>query len=401
MKWHRAAALVSLLPLLVYWRNFQQLFFFHDDWELLNGYSTQTLPQWLAQPFLGEGILPLFKLFWITTVQWSGGGYIALIVLLWMTHFLIALLFGQILLRLGMPDGAAAFAVLMFGLSWTNIETLGWSMQWSAQLGLLFFFLAWQIVLNVLERPDERPVATGLYVLCVLASGLCSSRSITGGTVLAVFILLSGTSRGHLRLGALSLLPAIALTLAMWLFVPHPHAQWWSAASYATHYFLLNPLYLLISFPGRAVGTRALLLFGTAKAAVLAWAIFRANRKSVPLLTVLAFDLLNAVTLGYARSYIDVSTTISSRYQYISLLCFAPAAGVAFMSLRKEARVIVLAASLGLLGYPWRTHLPLWARLRGADIRMAIDQKADDERFDPSSLSAGRARELIRQYHLH
>src|SRR5512140_917156 len=142
MKWQRAAALVSLLPLLIFWRDFQQLFFFHDDWELLNGYSTQTLTQWLAQPFLAEGILPLFKLFWITAVQWLGGGYTAMIVLLWLTHCLISILFGRTLSRLGMPDVAAAFAVLLFALSWTNIETLVWSLQWSAQLGLLFFFLA-------------------------------------------------------------------------------------------------------------------------------------------------------------------------------------------------------------------------------------------------------------------
>ena len=37
MKWPRIAALVSLVPLLIFWKDFQQLFFFHDDWELLNG----------------------------------------------------------------------------------------------------------------------------------------------------------------------------------------------------------------------------------------------------------------------------------------------------------------------------------------------------------------------------
>jgi hypothetical protein len=34
---------------------------------------------------------------------------------------------------------AIAFALVAFGLSWTNLETLGWSMQWSSQLAIVFF----------------------------------------------------------------------------------------------------------------------------------------------------------------------------------------------------------------------------------------------------------------------
>src|SRR5258707_15694193 len=87
------AAMFSMLPLLVYWRDFQLLFFFHDDWELLEGFSTNTLANWLAQPFLGEGILPLFKALWIAAVKLLGGSYMAMILLLWLTHFIIALFF--------------------------------------------------------------------------------------------------------------------------------------------------------------------------------------------------------------------------------------------------------------------------------------------------------------------
>lgn len=395
------AALISLLPPLVYWTHLQKLFFFHDDWELLNGYSTQTLPQWLTQPFLGEGILPLFKFLWIVAVRSFGGSYMAMIALLWLTHLAIALLFGHILRRAGLPANGAAFAVLMFALPWTQMETLGWSMQWSAQLGLLFFFAAWSILLGILENPRTPPVATGIYALCILAGGLCSARSIIAGAILAVFVLLSGTSRKHQSLCAISLLPPAALIFAMWLYVPRQGASL-GAASYAAHYFFLNPLYLLISFPGRAVDTRALLLFGTAKVLFIAWALFTANRKSFAvLLTLLAFDALTAASLGYARSYTELATTVSSRYQYISLLCFAPFAGVAFMGLRRDAQVLSLLASICLFGYPWRTHVPLWAKQRGADIRFAIERKAGGGRFDPSSLTASQARELIRRYELH
>ena len=397
-----AAALFSMLPLLIYWREFQLLFFFHDDWELLDGYSTNTLPRWLAQVFLGEGILPLFKLLWISAIQSLGGSYLAMIVLLWLTHFLIALLFGRILYRLRLPAEAAGFSVLMFGLAWTNIETLVWSMQWSAQLGILFLLAAWHLLLCILEENGGEPIRTAGYALCLLASGLCSTRGIVFGAVPAAFILLRGTSRRNLRLCAISLMPSAVLAMAMWWFAPHHHADLGPAITYALHYLLLNPLYLLISFPGRAVDGRALLIFGTIKILTIAWAFHRASREAYPLLlTFLALDFATAAGLGYGRSYTGVANTISSRYQYISLLCFAPMAGWAFASLRKEARVMVLLLAIGLLGYPWRRHIQTWAVWRGAEIRGALRQNADGERFDPSSLTAGRARQLIRQFDLH
>ncbi len=396
------AALVSMLPLLVYWREFQLLFFFHDDWELLDGYSTNTLPHWLAQPFLGEGILPLFKLLWIAAVELLSGSYLAMIVLLWLTHLLIALWFGRILYRLSVPAEAIGFSVLMFGLAWTNLETLTWSMQWGAQLGILFLLAAWRLLPGILERNGGARMATAGYALCLLASGLCSTRGIVSGVVLAAFILFCGTNRRNLRLCAISLAPSAVLAMAMWLFAPHRHADLWPAVSYALHYLLLNPFYLLISIPRKVVDARALLIFGTCKVLVIAVAFRRSNRKSYPLLlTLLAFDFATAAALGYGRSYTGLATTVSSRYQYISLLCFAPMAGWAFASLRREAQVMVLLLSMGLLGYPWRRHIPTWAAWRGAEIRMALDRKADSERFDPSSLTAGRARQLIRQYRLH
>ena len=333
------AALFSMLPLLVYWRDFQLLFFFHDDWELLDGRATSTLPHWLAQPFLGEGILPLFKLLWIAAVELLNGSYMAMIVLLWLTHLLIALLFGRILHRLSVPAEAIGFGVLLFGLAWTNIETLGWSMQWSPQLAILFMLAAWHLLLGILERNGGARIATACYALCLLASSLCATRAIVSGVVLAIFILLSGTNRRYLGLCAISLVPSAVLAMAMWLFAPHPHAELLPAVSYALHYLLLNPFYLLISIPRKVVDGRALLIFGTCKVLVIAWAFRRSNRKSYPLLlTLLAFDFATAAGLGYARSYTGLPTTVSSRYQYISLLCFAPMAGWAFASLRRKRR---------------------------------------------------------------
>ena len=49
-----SAGLASLLPLIVFSHSFEQLYFFHDDWELLDGAARSNLWEWLFQPFLGE-----------------------------------------------------------------------------------------------------------------------------------------------------------------------------------------------------------------------------------------------------------------------------------------------------------------------------------------------------------
>lgn len=51
-----------------------------------------------------------------------------MILLLWITHVVVCLLFGCLLARFDLPPAAIAFALLTFGLSWTNLETLGWAM---------------------------------------------------------------------------------------------------------------------------------------------------------------------------------------------------------------------------------------------------------------------------------
>jgi hypothetical protein len=397
------SALVSMLPLLVWWRQFAVLFFFQDDWELLQGAANNDLIQWLFQPFLGEGVLPLFKLLWIVAVRASGGSYLFLMVLLWATHFAILLTFGWLLLRFHLSATAAAIAILTLGLPWTNLETLGWSMQWSALLAILFLLLAWHLLLGI---QDERRWMFW-YVLCLSATGLVSTRGVFYGGVLAAFILASPMVRKKWPLTIWSLLPSVIITIATLLakgsgFVGLG-ATLSSEASFAAHDLLLNPLYLLFSYPGRHVGLLALAMFGAAKAAVIAWAIIntRGTPLRVLLLTLLAFDLLNAAALGYGRAYTGILATVSARYQYVSLLCFGPAFGYAFSRLRKEAAVVLLLLWLGLIAYPWRTHIGVWSRWRGTDLRIALQTGAPDAHFDPSSLTVSTARQLMERYGLH
>jgi hypothetical protein len=64
-------------------------------------------------------------------------------------------------------------------------------------------------------------------------------------------------------------------------------------------------------------------------------------------------------------------------------------------------RVAVLLLCAGALAFPWKRHAEQWDGWRGGKLRAAIEQAGPTEHFDPSSLTAGRARELVRLYGLH
>ena len=106
---------------------------------MLDGATRLGLCRWLAEPFVGEGVFPLFKLLWLGAVRLTEGSYFCMILLLWITHVAVCLLFGCLLARFDLPPAAISFALLTFGLSWTNLETLGWAMQWNTQLAIVFF----------------------------------------------------------------------------------------------------------------------------------------------------------------------------------------------------------------------------------------------------------------------
>src|SRR5580698_5824742 len=89
-----AGSMASLLPLIACWAQFRSLYFFDDDWDLLDGAAGLGLGRWLFEPFAGEGIIPLFKLLWLAAIRLTGGSYFGMILLLWVTHLGICLLFG-------------------------------------------------------------------------------------------------------------------------------------------------------------------------------------------------------------------------------------------------------------------------------------------------------------------
>jgi hypothetical protein len=392
-----ACSAISLFPLLVCAASFRRLFFFHDDWFLLDGAARLGLFPWLAEPFLGEGVFPLFKLLWLGEVRLAGGDYFLLILLLWVTHAGICLLYGSLLKRFGLPLPAIAFALLIFGLASTNIETLGWSMQWNAQLAIVFFLAAW----HLLPGKFKLGARSAACFLCVLASGLCSTRGILSGLVLAVFVFLRNKRSGRAPLLALCLSPAILLIAAEWLLIPHHVMAPLPALRYGVYCFILNPVFLPLPFRHGQIGVGALLLCAGLKAAVYAAALWSAQRSLRPLLWALvAFDLIFATSLGYSRWQTGIATAASSRYQYIPLLCFGPMAGILVARVRASRRVALIMICAVGVALPWKRKAEQWSTGRGAELRAAIEQAGPLDHFDPSSLTAARARELMREYEL-
>jgi len=54
------AAIFCLLPILLYWKQFKLLYWFHDDWDLIDGWS-HAGAAWLWHP-MAENLSPVFKL---------------------------------------------------------------------------------------------------------------------------------------------------------------------------------------------------------------------------------------------------------------------------------------------------------------------------------------------------
>ena len=396
------AAIVSMLPFLICLPKFKLLYWFQDDWELLNDCARLGTPAWIRQP-MGENFAPVFELMWIGAIHATGGGYLAMIALLWATHLAILFLLAAILMRCGFRAEAAAIAMLMPGLAWTNFETLGWATQWSALLCALFLMFAWASVSGSFGRWSAI-----LALAAVLLSGATFGRGILSGAVLAVFLMLTKRDKRYAALlfaSSLILLIPYAHLLAMNPNFRHVDASRIAAmALWARNYLLLNPLYLLMSYPHKKVGAEALWIFGAIKILVMMAGILVATRTQRRLLsTLLVFEIATAALLASGRYTTGSIGEVSSRYQYVSLLCFGPFLGLVVARMVRSKPLLV-ACWIGLalvIAMPWGRHMDRWAYERGIEVRESIRSTPDDQRFGLPSITAGRARELIAKYGLH
>ena len=394
------AAIASVLPFFLCIRQFRLLYWFHDDWHLLNDWTNLGASAFILQP-MAEHFAPVFKLLWMGAVHATGGSYFAMLALGWATHLAVMLLFATLLTHCEFSTPATIVSVLMTGLAWTNIETLGWATQWSVVLCILFLMIAW---VSISSKGNA-----WLITLAVLAAALSAATfalGILAGIVLAAFVLLM---RRGLRLAALLFAPAaIFLVAYRHLADTYPNfqaidsARLVAMAAWAGKYLLLNPLYLLISYPHREVNALAILLFGALKILIVAAGLIIATRMQRSVLwTLLLLDIGAAALLTAGRYTTGSIGVVSSRYQYLSLLTFSPFAGLILARLPKPAMIAASLAMVLGISLPWPRHMDRWSYERGVELRQSVASTPDDQRFGLPTITAGRARELIAKYGLH
>jgi hypothetical protein len=444
-------ALVALLPVPIILPALGRLYFFGDDWNLLAEYVDAGLGPWLLRPF-AENFAPLFKVVWLAAVMVGGGSYLPLLLLLWIIHAANVLLVGLLLRRTGLGPIATAAALIAFGLSWTNLESLTWAPQLSQLLSVSLFLLAWIFWHRAMESKVSSVWAVLGMLGCSLASGITFARGVIVGAVLALYGFGEAFIGKHRPIwsclvgGALA---SAAITFAVTLHFADgkirspgelgPLAMM-TDAIYAASYLALNPLLLLGEvFPWFEVGSPSLNEFsrGSALAALssatlilllaaitivlvkagtiaIGLKVSTASTRLV-LLTLLAFDVGNAAILGMGRSELGFGTAFSSRYQYVSWLTFAPFLGIAIHTgvdalasrFRRPVSSYRLFAALSLailvliVATPWPSKADRWAEWRGTEIRQAVQTAPADSPLSYSLITVGRARELVKLFNLH
>jgi hypothetical protein len=193
----------------------------------------------------------------------------------------------------------------------------------------------------------------------------------------------------------------------------HMAGHWIDAAVFAAWYYCLNPAYHLLAV--ESWGPRTALLLGLLKAALVVWSLARSRGRTRFLFALLlAFDLGNAALLGIGRYHTGLPASVSSRYQYASLIALLPAAGFLFSELwgrlpapepvRRLALAALLAATGWLLCRQWSADLDGFTLARGTESRriLLVDPNPGANSVPGiPGLPMPRARAIISKYKLH
>ncbi|MEO6873969.1 MAG: hypothetical protein ABI222_04020, partial [Opitutaceae bacterium] len=419
------AALAALAPFVIWHSEFARLFWFGDDFMLVDQIARMGFWPWVTRDF-AENFAPVFKILWGGALFGFNGSYFWMLALLWLTHAATTLGLGRLLWRGGFSWFAVALVQIVFALTAANLETLGWSVQWSAILATLFFVLAllWQEK-HATQLGAWQLRVHGPLLLLATASACSFSRGVLTGLVLAAAILLSDSEsasspnwRGRLPMAALMLLPTVVVTVIITLHSTgnhqHLNGHGGEIMRYGAGYFFLNPGYLLLGF--NSWSPEALVLLGGAKLALIAWGLARTHaRTRVLLVLLLVYDLGNAGLLGIGRYHTGFETTISSRYNYSSLLATLPFFALWLEYLiqrwfvRPRVRQVVAVAALSLLIVSLLSHWPRelagFANWRGTDLRRLMQDEAAAKAGATvpalDYMPTHRAMELIHRYNLH
>jgi hypothetical protein len=403
---------VALAPLALYHGLFSRLFWFGDEFDLIDQIDRLGFWNWLWRTF-AENFVPLFKVLWGGAVLGFHGSYAAMIALLWLTHAANVVLLGRVMRTCGIAWTGVILAQAVFGLTSVNLETLAWTVQWSAVLSVAFMLLA-------LEGLFRAPFGTA-SVLWSAASALSFSRGVLTGPLVALGSL--GPRREGLRptpgrraaflAGCFFTSLAVALLIGHLARGNHQHigGHYGEAAIFGTWYYCLNPARNLFSV--ESIGWHTVIALGLCKVALVGWALARSTgRRRLLFALLVAFDLGNAALLGIGRYHTGLAATLSSRYQYASLIGIVPLAAFGLSHLwervmlpRKLRGGLALAAigvAAALMCRGWSGALEPFTAWRGSDSRHALlDESGSGAVPGIPGMTRERARELIAKYNLH
>ena len=420
----------ALLPLVLNLRYFQDLFWFGDELHLLTQIQNEGLWHWINSTF-AENYVPLFKLLWGGSAIVFSGSYFAMVMLLWLTHAFNAALLYYLLKKVGIEAFGALFAALIFALTSTTIESLGWTVQWSALLSNTFFLLSCLTATQIWGNSRGHKAASLFFLVLFLTCGaLCFSRGVINCAVLAgsfgIVYLLKRDAKllSNFLCGVLCLLPGLVAASMIFFNSGGNHHQisnmdqevYLKMGEFAFNAFSRNPLQSF--FMESKDNLNAALLFMGFKLALIGAGLFLVRRSDYKLkgllLSFLLFDLISSVLLGLGRYHTGMQFAGSSRYQYEYLIALCPFVAVVINYFTKTLSVYfkapILFVCCALLVMAWPKKMQEWSGWRGRDGRavlLKMDQlppgKSGTDMWlgIPPIISFEDAKKAVKEFSLH
>jgi len=416
-------AIAAMAPFLVCFAEFRKLFWFGDEWDQLKEVQRIGVWHYLVATF-AENFVPVFKGMWLFLIVAGRGSYLTLLAALWATHALNVLLLGTALRRMGVHAAGIAVALVWVGLPASNIETLGWTVQWSPVLSLTFFLLAVLQFIRIVEQQGRAGTSFWLLAAASLGSSLSFSRGVLSGCAIALTCAVpigirTLPVRRRVLAAVAALLPALMTGIIIASSVQAAQqrvlrpALAGKALEFAAHFFLLNPLQAMWDLrPGNSL----LVLLGGIKLAIVGIALLAARGASRWLVWLsLVLDASNALLVGIGRFHTGVGAAVASRYQYAPLFCLAPPVAIVVQALfgalrrvRYLGRAAAFAAPLVLAWFawfvasPWRDQMRSWSGWRGTEVRLLLQTKHDATLMPyVAGVSTAEANALREEFHLH
>ena len=415
-----AFVLLSLSPIAARHRRWSRLFWFGDDWDLLNRLQTLGFWRWLFDPF-AESFCPIGKVVYGAMVFRSGASYRDF---LWATQVLRAVMFLLVALALRRVCSTYAAGVfagfsLLFLVSPAGVEIFAWAPQLlTAQSHTLFAALIF-VQAKQLSRTDA--ISRRRILLILVLQALCC-LSFTRGVVLSGVLALglvfrAGTANGESRLRRyasqlrsnfiLLAVPAICLVVSTRVArVRNPYLAWSTVPSvlnWTLRFFALNPFARVLHIDRQTIGL-VIVLAGVQVA--MAVYVYRLHSDAGRLaLWVMSAELAAAFAGGVGRFHTGAGAAVASRYQDVPAVSFFLLLAVVMASRRSYVTAIIgVSWGIALLvsTSQWRVDLRYWTAVRGEDIRYVVTSAPDPSAPMPyvPFISIGRARELVAQFHL-